>query len=48
MQAVADTARTLGLAAVQLHGQEDADYLQALRPLLPDGCQIWKALAVSA
>lgn len=47
LQAVADTARELNLAAVQLHGQEDADYLQALRPLLPEGCLIWKALAVS-
>jgi indole-3-glycerol phosphate synthase/phosphoribosylanthranilate isomerase len=37
------TARTLGLAAVQLHGEEDAGYLRALRRLLPDECEIWAA-----
>jgi indole-3-glycerol phosphate synthase/phosphoribosylanthranilate isomerase len=33
-QEVAVSARALGLAAVQLHGDEDATYLHALRSLL--------------
>jgi indole-3-glycerol phosphate synthase/phosphoribosylanthranilate isomerase len=40
---VADTARRLRLAAVQLHGEEDLAYLKALRGLLPDGTEIWAA-----
>lgn len=32
------------LHAVQLHGTEDADYVAALRRLLPRGCEIWKAV----
>lgn len=43
---VADTARALGLAAVQLHGEEDAAYIRALRPLLPEGTDIWGVAAV--
>ncbi|WP_407330668.1 bifunctional indole-3-glycerol-phosphate synthase TrpC/phosphoribosylanthranilate isomerase TrpF [Enterovibrio sp. 27052020O] len=44
---VADTAKALQLAAVQLHGEEDADYIEALREKLPTGTQIWKAHGVS-
>ncbi len=36
----------LSLAAVQLHGDEDANYIAALRDLLPQNCQIWKAASV--
>lgn len=43
---VALMARDLQLAAVQLHGDEPDSYLQTLRPLLPAGCQIWKAYRV--
>jgi indole-3-glycerol phosphate synthase/phosphoribosylanthranilate isomerase len=43
---VADTARALGLAAVQLHGEEDAAYIRALRPLLPEGTEVWGVAAV--
>ncbi|MDV5138965.1 bifunctional indole-3-glycerol-phosphate synthase TrpC/phosphoribosylanthranilate isomerase TrpF [Chimaeribacter arupi] len=43
---VAQTAATLGLHAVQLHGQEDQAYIGRLRALLPHTCQIWKALSV--
>ena len=43
---VAQTAECLGLQAVQLHGSEDQAYINALRHLLPDCCQIWKALSV--
>ncbi len=43
---VLQTVRQLGLAAVQLHGQEDAAYIASLRSALPEGCQIWKAVAI--
>ncbi len=44
---VAVAARELGLAAVQLHGEEDADYLRALRALLlPEETEIWATGAV--
>jgi indole-3-glycerol phosphate synthase/phosphoribosylanthranilate isomerase len=48
VEEVVETATTLGLAAVQLHGQEDQAYVEALRPMLPDGCEIWTALPVSS
>jgi indole-3-glycerol phosphate synthase/phosphoribosylanthranilate isomerase len=43
---VAHAARTLGLAAVQLHGEEDALYRRGLRQILPEGTEIWAAGAV--
>lgn len=43
---VARRARDLDLAAVQLHGREDAAYVHELRPGLPDGCALWKASGV--
>jgi len=43
---VALTAKALGLAVVQLHGDEDDVYLQQLRSLLPATVQIWKAYRV--
>jgi indole-3-glycerol phosphate synthase/phosphoribosylanthranilate isomerase len=43
---VAHAAHELGLAAVQLHGDEDALYLRGLRPLLPAGTEIWATGAV--
>lgn len=45
---VAARAETLGLHAVQLHGEEDAGYIRALRNLLPATCEIWAAGAVGA
>jgi indole-3-glycerol phosphate synthase/phosphoribosylanthranilate isomerase len=45
---VALSARELGLAAVQLHGDEDAAYIRGLRPLLPDGTEIWATGAVGS
>ena len=39
-------ARDLGLAAVQLHGDEDSEYIKEIRQLLPDACEIWKAQPV--
>jgi indole-3-glycerol phosphate synthase/phosphoribosylanthranilate isomerase len=46
MMEVALSAHELGLAAVQLHGAEDARYLRGLRPLLPAGTEIWATGAV--
>ncbi|HEX8125301.1 MAG TPA: bifunctional indole-3-glycerol-phosphate synthase TrpC/phosphoribosylanthranilate isomerase TrpF [Allosphingosinicella sp.] len=43
---IADSARALGLRAVQLHGEEDALYIRALRNLLPEETEIWAAAAV--
>jgi indole-3-glycerol phosphate synthase/phosphoribosylanthranilate isomerase len=43
---VANTAATLNLHAVQLHGNEDADYVSAVRRKLPEACEIWTALSV--
>ncbi|HYE26627.1 MAG TPA: bifunctional indole-3-glycerol-phosphate synthase TrpC/phosphoribosylanthranilate isomerase TrpF [Allosphingosinicella sp.] len=43
---VAYCTRALGLRAVQLHGDEDALYLRALRGLLPEETEIWAAAAV--
>ncbi|HEY0310995.1 MAG TPA: bifunctional indole-3-glycerol-phosphate synthase TrpC/phosphoribosylanthranilate isomerase TrpF [Allosphingosinicella sp.] len=44
--AVAQAAQALGLHAVQLHGEEDAIYIRALRGLLPGGTEIWAAASV--
>ena len=44
---VRETGTTLGLTAVQLHGNEDQTYVDALRDALPKQVQIWKALSVS-
>jgi indole-3-glycerol phosphate synthase/phosphoribosylanthranilate isomerase len=43
---VAYGARALGLSAVQLHGDEDALYIRALRSLLPEETEIWAAASV--
>jgi indole-3-glycerol phosphate synthase/phosphoribosylanthranilate isomerase len=43
---VAQAARAIGLAAVQLHGEEDAGYIRGLRALLPEETEIWAAAAV--
>jgi indole-3-glycerol phosphate synthase/phosphoribosylanthranilate isomerase len=44
---VAEHAAALDLAAVQLHGDEDAAYMEALRPLLKDAVEIWKVVRVA-
>jgi len=46
MMEVARTTLDLDLAAVQLHGQEDRQYLHGLRNLLPDEVEIWAACPV--
>ncbi len=43
---VAALARDLGLAAVQLHGDETPQKVAALRSLLPPRCEVWKAVRV--
>jgi indole-3-glycerol phosphate synthase/phosphoribosylanthranilate isomerase len=43
---IAAIASRLRLAAVQLHGDETADDVAALRSLLPPGCEVWKAVRV--
>src|SRR5947209_6883975 len=46
LEAVADAAASLRLHAVQLHGREDAEYVSALRRMLPTRCEMWTALSV--
>lgn len=43
---ISQTATALLLTAVQLHGNEDQDYVNALRQQLPEWVQIWKAYGV--
>ncbi|WP_426008422.1 bifunctional indole-3-glycerol-phosphate synthase TrpC/phosphoribosylanthranilate isomerase TrpF [Aeromonas salmonicida] len=47
-ETIAKTVEALGLAAVQLHGDEDAAYIDNLRPLLPATCQVWKAVGITS
>ena len=44
--AVAEAANTLGLHALQLHGDYGADSIHALRDQTPGTCEIWTALSV--
>ena len=43
---VAETAGSCSLSAVQLHGDEDAEYIRRIRLLLPAGTAIWKAVRI--
>jgi indole-3-glycerol phosphate synthase/phosphoribosylanthranilate isomerase len=43
---VGDVATLMNLHAIQLHGREDIEYVQALRRELPRGCEIWRAVSV--
>ncbi|MGM0555952.1 MAG: bifunctional indole-3-glycerol-phosphate synthase TrpC/phosphoribosylanthranilate isomerase TrpF [Myxococcota bacterium] len=43
---IAAAARELDLSAVQLHGNEDRTYIEALRDCLPENVEVWKALRV--
>lgn len=45
-ETVAAHARTLELAAVQLHGDGDDQLIEATRAALPPGCALWRALRV--
>ncbi|ELX8378094.1 bifunctional indole-3-glycerol-phosphate synthase TrpC/phosphoribosylanthranilate isomerase TrpF [Providencia vermicola] len=44
---IAHMVEQLALSAVQLHGNEDIDYVQNLRAILPKHCEIWKAVNMS-
>ena len=44
--AFGEIARLIDLHAVQLHGQEDAGYVTALKHVLPASCEIWTVLSV--
>ncbi|HET8648715.1 MAG TPA: bifunctional indole-3-glycerol-phosphate synthase TrpC/phosphoribosylanthranilate isomerase TrpF [Gemmatimonadales bacterium] len=44
---VAELAVRIGLAAVQLHGDETPSYVADLRRRLPGGTEIWKAVRVN-
>ena len=44
---VAKLATMLGLAAVQLHGNEGGPYVRGLARQLPPKCEIWKAVTVA-
>jgi indole-3-glycerol phosphate synthase/phosphoribosylanthranilate isomerase len=43
---VSETARKLDLDVVQLHGDEDPDYICGLRTVLPERTEIWAASAI--
>ncbi len=43
IEEVRKIAGTLNLNAVQLHGDEDAEYISSLRGI---GCEIWKAIRI--
>lgn len=47
VETVAAAARRLALDAVQLHGDEDARYVRALRALLPGEVELWRAAPVA-
>lgn len=42
---IREAAVRCSLAAVQLHGEETADFVEALREQLPAGCEVWKAVS---
>jgi indole-3-glycerol phosphate synthase/phosphoribosylanthranilate isomerase len=46
IELVSDYARKLNLSAVQLHGSESLGYVQALKPLLPQTCEVWSVIAI--
>lgn len=46
IERVAALTDELKLAAVQLHGSEDEAFIEALKAKLPEGCALWKAVAV--
>ncbi len=47
IQTVIANAEKLALKAVQLHGDEDADYINSLREQLPENVEIFKAIDAS-
>ncbi len=47
IEKIVDHVAQLNLKAVQLHGNEDAEFIQTLKTRLPKTCQIWKAVSVT-
>ena len=45
LRVAGEIATLLNLHAVQLHGREDSQYVEALRRELPPGVEIWKAVS---
>ena len=45
---VVELANNLKLSAVQLHGQEDGEYIELLRSHLPEHCEIWQAYPITS
>lgn len=45
---VVESAKTLNLYAVQLHGSESTHYITKLRQELPENCQIWQAAKIES
>ena len=43
---VAEHARALELDAVQLHGREPTEEIATVRGMIPEQCQVWKAVRV--
>ncbi|QEZ92101.1 MULTISPECIES: bifunctional indole-3-glycerol-phosphate synthase TrpC/phosphoribosylanthranilate isomerase TrpF [Proteus] len=41
---ICDYAEKLNLAAIQLHGQEDAQFIEQLRQRIQPSCEIWQAI----
>jgi len=48
IEELSHTANALGLSAVQLHGDEDACYINKLREALAESIEIWKAHGVES
>jgi indole-3-glycerol phosphate synthase/phosphoribosylanthranilate isomerase len=47
MGRIARLAGEINLAAVQLHGEETPEFTRALRGVLPEGCEVWKAVRIA-
>ncbi|MEL0629328.1 bifunctional indole-3-glycerol-phosphate synthase TrpC/phosphoribosylanthranilate isomerase TrpF [Psychromonas aquatilis] len=47
VELVAYTAKSLGLSAVQLHGDESPKYIKELLAVLPKNCEVWKAHGIT-
>jgi indole-3-glycerol phosphate synthase/phosphoribosylanthranilate isomerase len=45
-ETIGPVARDLGLAAVQLHGEESPEMVAMVRRTVPAGCEVWKAVRV--
>ncbi|MDL2263102.1 bifunctional indole-3-glycerol-phosphate synthase TrpC/phosphoribosylanthranilate isomerase TrpF [Synergistaceae bacterium OttesenSCG-928-I11] len=46
-QRIAHLVRTLGLEAVQLHGDESETEVANLKKILPASCEVWKAVRIA-